>query len=168
MTITAGADKPTDKSGPALTPPATSSVMHRSLHSALPLLTHASGSYLYAGTRRILDASGGAAVVSVGHGVPEIVSAVSAQVGTLAYASSALFGIAPAEELAARMCADSGMARALFLTGGSEAVESAIKLCRQYHVERGEAARTKFIAREISYHGNTLGGEYVHDVRVGD
>ncbi|EKC97340.1 aminotransferase, class III [Trichosporon asahii var. asahii CBS 8904] len=135
-----------------------SSVLHRNLKVVLPIVTHARGSYLYTSSgQRILDGSGGAAVVSVGHGVPEIISAVSSQISTLPYVSSALFAIQPAEELARRMCRDSGMERAVFLSGGSEAVESAIKLARQYHVERGERQRTEFIAREASYHGNTLG-----------
>lgn len=137
-----------------------SSVLHRNLKVTLPIITHAKGSYLYTSTGRILDGSGGAAVVSVGHCVPEIVEAVSRQLSTVPYVSSALFAIAPAEELAARMCKDSGMERAIFLSGGSEAVESAIKLARQYHCERGEGGRTEFIAREGSYHGNTLGGEF--------
>lgn len=138
-----------------------SSVLHRNLNVTLPIVTRAEGSYLYTSSgQRILDGSGGAAVVSVGHGVPEIVSAVSAQISTLPYVSSALFAVQPAEALAARMCADAGMARAVFLSGGSEAVESAIKLARQYHVERGCAERTEFIARDASYHGNTLGGAY--------
>ncbi len=137
---------------------ASSRVLHRSLAVGMPMATHAQGNYLYMSDgSRILDASGGAAVVSVGHGVPEIVSAVAKQVGTLPYVSSAVFGIEPAEELAKRMCDESGMARAIFLSGGSEAVESALKLCRPYHVENGQPARTKFISREISYHGNTMG-----------
>lgn len=137
-----------------------SHVLHRNLNLTLPVVTHAKGSYLYTSSgTRILDGSGGAAVVSVGHAVPEIVDAVSAQISTLPYVSSALFAIQPAEELARRMCRDSGMERAVFLSGGSEAVESAIKLARQYHVERGDAQRTEFIAREASYHGNTIGGE---------
>jgi adenosylmethionine-8-amino-7-oxononanoate aminotransferase len=137
---------------------ASSRVLHRSLAIGMPMATHAQGNYLYMSDgSRVLDASGGAAVVSVGHGVPEIVSAVSKQVGTLPYVSSAVFGIEPAEDLAKRMCEESGMARAIFLSGGSEAVESALKLCRQYHVENGQPARTKFISREISYHGNTMG-----------
>lgn len=110
-------------------PVGSSSVMHRSLALTLPLATRGEGNYLYLGDgSRVLDASGGAAVVSVGHAVPEIVEAVSQQLSTLPYVSSALFGMQSAEELAEKMCADAGMGRALFLTGGSEAVESAIKV----------------------------------------
>ncbi|GMK57187.1 hypothetical protein CspeluHIS016_0400210 [Cutaneotrichosporon spelunceum] len=137
---------------------ASSRVLHRSLGVGMPMATHALGNYLYMSDgSRVLDASGGAAVVSVGHGVPEITTAVSKQVSTLPYVSSAVFALEPAEELARKMCAEAGMARAIFLSGGSEAVESAIKLCRQYHIENGEPDRVNFIAREISYHGNTLG-----------
>ncbi|CAK9784965.1 adenosylmethionine-8-amino-7-oxononanoate aminotransferase [Cutaneotrichosporon oleaginosum] len=150
-----------DTTGPSLAAggaDASSRVLHRSLGLGMPMATRAEGNYLYMSDgSRILDASGGAAVVSVGHGVPEIIAAVSTQVGTLPYVSSAVFGIEPAEELARKMCEEAGMARAIFLSGGSEAVESALKLCRQYHVENGEPARVNFIAREISYHGNTMG-----------
>jgi adenosylmethionine-8-amino-7-oxononanoate aminotransferase len=107
----------------------TTSVFHRSLSLTLPVASHAEGNYLYLATgEKILDASGGAAVVSIGHGVPEIIKAVGTQLGTLPYVSSALFGLQPAEELAAMMCDEAGMGRAIFLSGGSEAVESAIKV----------------------------------------
>lgn len=145
-----------------------SSVLHRKLKVEMPVAVRGEGSYLYLSDgRRVLDGSGGAAVVSVGHAVPEIIDAVCAQINTLPYVSSALFGLGPAEELAALMCADSGMKRAIFLSGGSEAVESAIKLCRQYHCENGQPERINFIARDISYHGNTLGGEFAVSSRVG-
>jgi len=126
MTADNGVPTPDDAPKPSPTP---TSVFHRSLNLALPVATHGVGNYLYLSDgSKILDASGGAAVVSVGHAVPEITDAVAKQVGTLPYVSSALFGLQPAEELADMMCADSGMARALFLSGGSEAVESAIKV----------------------------------------
>ncbi|BEJ17240.1 hypothetical protein CspHIS471_0606410 [Cutaneotrichosporon sp. HIS471] len=108
--------------GPALAAggaDASSRVLHRSLALGMPMATHAKGNYLYMSDgSRILDASGGAAVVSVGHSVPEIVDAVSKQVGTLPYVSSAVFGIEPAEDLANMMCEEAGMARVIFLSGG--------------------------------------------------
>lgn len=124
--MTADTHKPTPGAGGA---DSSSRVLHRSLGIGMPMATRAEGNYLYMsdGTR-ILDASGGAAVVSVGHAVPAIIEAVSKQVGTLPYVSSAVFGIEPAEELAKKMCEEAGMARAIFLSGGSEAVESAIKV----------------------------------------
>lgn len=136
-----------------------SPVFHRSLGLRLPVARRAEGNYIYLvdGTK-VLDASGGAAVVSVGHAVPVIAEAVAGQIATLAYVSSAVFGIEAAEELAGLLCAEGGFARAVFYSGGSEPVESAIKLCRQYHVENGQPERVNFISREISYHGNTLGG----------
>ncbi|KAI9635794.1 adenosylmethionine-8-amino-7-oxononanoate aminotransferase [Dioszegia hungarica] len=137
---------------------ATTKVFHRKLNHEPLFIDRAEGVYLYEAKtgRKILDGCGGAAVVSVGHAVPEIVKAVSEQIGRLPYISSATFAHQEAEELAEMFCIDSGMSRALFLTGGSEAAESAIKLCRQYHVENGESERVNYIARQKSYHGTTL------------
>lgn len=134
MTINGGtepnATMPTKDTNDVIAKPAlATSVFHRSLDLTLPVAARGEGNYLYlADGTRILDASGGAAVVSIGHGVPEVVQAVAQQIGTLPYVSSAIFGLQPAEELANMMCEDSGMGRALFLSGGSEAVESAIKV----------------------------------------
>lgn len=76
---------------------------------------------------------------------------------TVSYVHSGAFSSRPAEELARMLASSSGMSRVLLNSGGSEAIESAIKLARQYHVERGEPQRVHFIARDQSYHGNTLG-----------
>jgi adenosylmethionine-8-amino-7-oxononanoate aminotransferase len=113
-----------------------SKVFHRKLDHKPLFIDRAEGIWLYeAGTgRKIMDGCGGAAVVSVGHCVPEIVEAVSEQLSKLSYISSATFAHQPAEELADLLCTESGMSRALFLTGGSEAMESAIKVSRFWAV----------------------------------
>lgn len=106
-----------------------SKVLHRSLKLGLPMAVRGEGNYIYtADGRKILDTTGGAAVVSCGHAVPEIVDAVTEQLKTLPYVSSFLFGTEPAEELATMLCEDSGMSRVVLFNGGSEAVESAIKV----------------------------------------
>ncbi|MBL4811989.1 MAG: aspartate aminotransferase family protein [Rhodobacteraceae bacterium] len=118
------------------------------------------GVYLFdAKGRRYLDGSGGAAVSCLGHGDADIIAAISKQAEKLAYAHTSFFTSAPAEELAARLieAAPGALSRVYLVSGGSEAVEAALKLARQYFVEIGQPGRHKFIARKQSYHGNTLG-----------
>jgi adenosylmethionine-8-amino-7-oxononanoate aminotransferase len=109
--------------------------------------------------RRYLDASGGAAVSCLGHGHPRVVAALKAQAARLAYAHTSFFTSEPAERLADRLIegAPAGIDQVYFVSGGSEAVEAALKLARQYFVEIGQPERRRFIARRQSYHGNTLG-----------
>jgi adenosylmethionine-8-amino-7-oxononanoate aminotransferase len=109
--------------------------------------------------REIIDASGGAAVACLGHGNRRVAAAVSEQVSRLAYVHTGFFTSEPAEALAELLLKDepAGLSHAFFVSSGSEAMESALKLARQYFVERGEPRRTRFIARRQSYHGNTLG-----------
>jgi adenosylmethionine-8-amino-7-oxononanoate aminotransferase len=106
-----------------------------------------------------LDASGGAAVSSIGHGHPKVVAAIKQQADEVAYAHTSFFTSKPAEELADWLIARApeGFGRVAFVSGGSEAVEGALKLTRQVHVERGEPQRSHFIARQQSYHGGTIG-----------
>jgi hypothetical protein len=108
---------------------------------------------------RYLDASGGAAVSCLGHDHPRVIRAIQAQVAKLAYAHSSFFTTEPAEALADHLIerAPEGIERVFYVSGGSEAVEAALKLARQYFVEIGQPQRTRFIARRQSYHGNTLG-----------
>jgi adenosylmethionine-8-amino-7-oxononanoate aminotransferase len=137
-----------------------SHVFHRSTSHSYPLAVGGEGAYLIDSTgRRYLDAAGGAAVSCLGHGDPEVTAAIIAQLQRLAYAHTMTFTNEPMEELADLLAAQAPArgARALFVSSGSEAVEAAIKLARQYHVERGEPARTRLIARRQSYAGNTLG-----------
>jgi adenosylmethionine-8-amino-7-oxononanoate aminotransferase len=109
--------------------------------------------------REIIDASGGAAVACLGHGNRRVAAAVGAQAGKLGYAHTGFFTSEPAEALADLLLHDEpgGLSHAFFVSSGSEAMESALKLARQYFLERGEPQRTRFIARRQSYHGNTLG-----------
>ena len=109
--------------------------------------------------RRYLDGSSGAAVSCLGHGDPSVLSAIKHQADQLAYAHTGFFTSDPAEELADLLIthAPGELDRVYFVSGGSEAVEAAIKLARQYHIENGEPQRKHLIARRQSYHGNTLG-----------
>lgn len=109
--------------------------------------------------RRYLDACGGAAVSCLGHGHPEVLAAMHRQIDQLAYAHTSFFTTEVAEALADQLVRTGppGMSHAYFVSGGSEAMEAAMKLARQYFVETGEPERRHFIARRQSYHGNTLG-----------
>ncbi|MBV9911226.1 MAG: aspartate aminotransferase family protein [Sinobacteraceae bacterium] len=135
-------------------------VFHRSLRDELPLVVGGQGLELVAANgRRYLDACGGAAVSSLGHAHPAITQAIIEQAQRLAYAHSSFFTNSPAEELAEAIARASpgSLNRVYFVGGGSEAVETALKMCRQYHLERGEPQRRRLISRRQSYHGNTLG-----------
>ncbi|WP_108258157.1 aspartate aminotransferase family protein [Mangrovicoccus ximenensis] len=137
-----------------------SHVFPRQIKSPPPVAVTGQGCYLVdAVGKRYFDGSGGAAVSCLGHGDPEIVAAVQAQVETLAFAHTGFFTSEPAEALADLLIskAPGGLDRVYFVSGGSEATEAAMKLARQYHVERGEPQRRHIIARRQSYHGNTLG-----------
>jgi adenosylmethionine-8-amino-7-oxononanoate aminotransferase len=109
--------------------------------------------------RRYIDASGGAAVSCLGHGHPRVIEAVRRQVAELDFAHTSFFTSAPAEALADRLIAGapSGLDKVYFVSGGSEAMEAALKMARQYFVEIGQPQRRRFVARRQSYHGNTLG-----------
>jgi adenosylmethionine-8-amino-7-oxononanoate aminotransferase len=135
-------------------------ILHRSLRGTLPVAAAGHGIVIVdAAGREYLDASGGAAVSCLGHGHPDVVAAMHAQIDRLAYAHTSFFTTAVAEALADRLIADApaGMSHVYLVSGGSEAIEAALKLARQYFVEIGEPQRRHFIARRQSYHGNTLG-----------
>lgn len=137
-----------------------SHIIHRNLRQAPPVAVSAQG-VLVRDSRgnTYIDASGGAAVSSLGHGHPDIIAAMHRQIDRLAYAHTAFFTSEAAEELAERLAAGAprGMSEVYFVSGGSEAMETAMKLARQYFVEAGQPGRSIFIARRQSYHGNTLG-----------
>jgi adenosylmethionine-8-amino-7-oxononanoate aminotransferase len=140
--------------------PITSRILHRSLHGRPPLAVSARGLVITdAEGKEYLDASGGAAVSCLGHAHPEVIAAMREQLERLEYAHTGFFSTQAAEELAELLVSDApaGIGHAFFVSGGSEAVESAMKLARQYFVEIGEPERSVFIARRQSYHGNTLG-----------
>ena len=137
-----------------------SHVLHRRLGVTPPVAFTGQGLYLTdTDGKEYLDASGGAAVSCLGHGHPAVLAAMHAQIDRLAYAHTGFFTSEPAEALADHLArtAPHGMGHAYFVSGGSEAIEAALKMARQYFVEIGESERTLFIARRQSYHGNTLG-----------
>ncbi|MEM1345374.1 MAG: aspartate aminotransferase family protein [Pseudomonadota bacterium] len=135
-------------------------VFARNARTIPPTIAGGKGCYLIDTTgKRYLDGSGGAAVSCLGHGDPHVIAAVKAQLDTIAFAHTGFFTSEPAERLADRLIehAPAGLDRVYLVSGGSEAAEAAIKLARQYWVERGEGARRHLVARRQSYHGNTLG-----------
>jgi len=139
-----------------------SAVLHRDLRRTPPVAVAGDGAYILdAAGKRYLDASGGAAVSCLGHNHPRVVAAVREQVGRLEYVHTSFFTNEPSEALAHALMDRAppgfGQGRVAFVGSGSEAIEAALKLARQYFVERGEPARGRFISRRGSYHGNTLG-----------
>ena len=135
-------------------------VFHRHLHRTPPTAVSGHGVWLVDSEgREYLDASGGAAVSCLGHGHPEVLEAMHAQIDRLAFAHTSFFTTEVAEQLAAHLIehAPAGMSHAYFVSGGSEGMEAALKMARQYFLEAGEPQRRHFIARRQSYHGNTLG-----------
>jgi adenosylmethionine-8-amino-7-oxononanoate aminotransferase len=143
--------------------PTSSGLFPRSFKKTYPVAIRGDGCWIIAEDgRRFLDASGQAAVVNIGHGVAEIGRAMAGQSSQIAFAHTSQFHTAPSEKLAARLLAmapanfrDGG--RVYFTSGGSEATETAIKLARQFHLERGQPDRYRVLSRRQSYHGSTLG-----------
>ncbi len=137
-----------------------SHVFHRHTRKIPPVAVSGEGPYIVDSSgKRYLDGSGGAAVSCLGHSDREVIAAMTAQAGQIAFAHTGFFTSEPAERLADRLIAHApeGIEKAYLVSGGSEAVEAALKMARQYFVETGEPGRTRFIARRQSYHGNTLG-----------
>jgi len=135
-------------------------VWHRHLRRTPPVAVAGAGMYLTdASGKRYLDACGGAAVSCLGHGHPDVIAAMHAQIDKLAYAHTSFFTTEVAETLADELVrtGPAGTSHVYFVSGGSEAVEAALKMARQYFVEIGEPERAHFVARRQSYHGNTLG-----------
>ncbi|MEM7619916.1 MAG: aspartate aminotransferase family protein [Pseudomonadota bacterium] len=138
----------------------TNHVFPRHTKAQLPTIQSGDGCYLIdTNGKRYLDSSGGAAVSCLGHNDPEIVDAIKTQLDSIAFAHTGFFTSEPAEQLADLLIkhAPETLERVYFVSGGSEAVEAALKLARQYYVERGESSRSHVIARRQSYHGNTIG-----------
>jgi adenosylmethionine-8-amino-7-oxononanoate aminotransferase len=137
-----------------------SNVFPRNCKANLPLAVRGDGVYIVDSTgKRYLDASGGAAVSCLGHSNTRVIEAIKAQLERLAFAHTGFFSSEPAEALAALLInnAPGALDRVYVVSGGSEAVEAAIKLARQYCIETGQHSRHRVIARQQSYHGNTLG-----------
>lgn len=137
-----------------------SHIFARHCHSNLPTAVAGDGCYLIDQTgKRYLDGSGGAAVSCLGHSDTSVTDAIKSQLDSIAFAHTGFFTSEPAEKLADLLIehAPESLDRVYLVSGGSEATEAAIKLARQYWVERGEPQRTRLIARKQSYHGNTIG-----------
>ena len=133
-----------------------------SIHAtaSLPKIARARGSYVYdVDGKQYIDGSGGPAVYCIGHGNSEVNDAIKAQLDRVAHGYRYNFTSDALEELTEIIGARCGgnLQRMVFVTGGSEAVESCLKLALQYHAARGDMSRRRFIARERSWHGNTLG-----------
>lgn len=145
----------------------TDALFPRSFRKTYPEAVRGEGCFLYtADNRKILDGSGGAAVVSIGHGVASVAQAMGEQARSLAHVHSSQMVTRAAAEFARRLLdlapgnfrdSKAGPGRVFLTCGGSEAAETALKICRQYFLERGEPQRTRFISRKQSYHGATLG-----------
>lgn len=137
-----------------------SAIFHRSLEKSYPSAAQGDGVYLItAEGKKVLDGSSGAAVSCLGHGNRQVVDAIITQAQSLCFAHTSFFTSNPAEELAKALMDSSNGAfsKAIFLSSGSEAVESTLKLARQYHIYKGNDRRVNIIGRIGSYHGNTLG-----------
>ncbi|MEM6664816.1 MAG: aspartate aminotransferase family protein [Pseudomonadota bacterium] len=137
-----------------------SHVFPRHAKARLPVAAGGEGPYLFdTEGKRYLDACGGAAVSCLGHGNTAVIEATKAQLDTLAWAHTGFFTSEPAETLADMLAdrAPGDLNRVYFVSGGSEATEAAMKLARQFFLEKGETSRRHIIARWQSYHGNTLG-----------
>ena len=135
-------------------------ILHRNIGPELPRAVAGDGVWITdAGGRRYIDGSGGAAVTSLGHGNAEVLDAMRAQMDAIAYAHTSFFTTDAAESLAERLIglAPEGLDYVYLVSGGSEAVEAALKMARQYFVEIGQPQRRHIIARRQSYHGNTIG-----------
>ncbi len=137
-----------------------SHVFPRHTKSDLPTIASGDGCYLIDRSgKRYFDGSGGAAVSCLGHGDKAVTEAIKRQLDEVAYAHTSFFTSEPAEQLADFLIqhAPGNLDRVYFVSGGSEAVEAALKLARQYCLEIGQSSRHRVIARRQSYHGNTLG-----------
>ena len=137
-----------------------SRIFQRRIGVDLPTAVRGEGMYIVDGAgKRYLDASGGAAVSCLGHSDADVRRAIKEQVDKLAFAHTGFFTSEPAEALADVLIegAPAGIERVYFMSGGSEAVEAALKMARQYFLETGRPERARFIARRQSFHGTTLG-----------
>lgn len=135
---------------------------------SLPRVSHGEGLRIWDKTGRSwIDGSGGPAVFCLGHGNREVNAAIAEQLDRIAFGYRQTFTSDPLEELTelvAESCGG-GLNRMAFVTGGSEAVEAALKIALQYHAARGEMRRRRFVARQRSWHGNTLGALAVSGFR---
>lgn len=137
----------------------TGSVLMSDVNKAHIVMERGKGVYLYDDRgKKYLDAAAGVGVVSLGYGVQEIADVLQEQAMRLPYVHSLRFANEPMIDLASKIArlAPGSLNKAFFVSGGSEAAESAIKLARQYHLERGRGTKYRVIGRWQSFHGNTL------------
>ena len=137
-----------------------SHVFPRHTKATLPIAATGDGCYIVDKSgKKYFDGSGGAAVSCLGHSDPDVTAAINTQIDQIAFAHTGFFTSEPSEELADLLIehAPGDLDRVYFVSGGSEAMEAALKLARQYYLEKGETSRHRVIARRQSYHGNTLG-----------
>ena len=135
-------------------------VFHRHCHAKLPTIARGEGVYLFDNQgNQYLDACGGAAVSNLGHSHQAVKQAMLDQIEKVPFAHTGFFTSEASEQLAELICKQmpSQFNHVYLVSGGSEAVESALKMARQYFVECGKPEKKQFIARQQSYHGNTLG-----------
>ena len=135
-------------------------VFYRKMDHARPMISHGDGIYLIdKDGRRYIDGSGGPLVVNIGHGRAEVIEAINKQAKEVAYVHAAMFTSEPLEQYASALAdvVPFNDPRFYFLSSGSEVVEGAIKLARQFQMARGEENRKLIISRNQSYHGMTLG-----------
>jgi adenosylmethionine-8-amino-7-oxononanoate aminotransferase len=135
-------------------------VFYRNLKKSYPTVDRGEGIYIYdTKGKQYIDGSGGAAVVGIGHGIKEITEAMVRQAERISFSHSSHFTSQAAIDLASKLVqlSPKGLTRVYYLSGGSEAIETAVKMARQYQVERGKPEKYKVISRWTSYHGNTLG-----------
>ncbi|MDI7864456.1 aspartate aminotransferase family protein [Rhizobiaceae bacterium n13] len=135
----------------------------------LPRISHGRGSYLFdVDGNRYLDGSGGPAVYCLGHAHPEVNDAIREQNDRIAHAYRYLFSSDACDELTEVITERTGghFSNAIYVSSGSEAVESCLKIALQYHAARGEMSRRRFISRRRSWHGNTLGALSVSDFKT--
>ncbi|RGP80569.1 ornithine aminotransferase [Fusarium longipes] len=135
-------------------------LMHRSLLTRPEAVKSASGVYINLSSgRKVLDGCAGAAVAIIGHGNTEVQDAMVAQISEVSYVHTLTYTTSSAEDLANYLLKDEpfGLTRAYFVGSGSEAMDSAMKIARQYHVENGQPERVRFVSRRQAYHGNTIG-----------
>ena len=128
--------------------------------TALPKVSHGQGCYVFDSTgKQYIDGSGGPAVFSLGHSHPEVNEAIKQQLDQIAHGYRYTFTSDPLIRLNEHIHAQTGpgFEHISYVSSGSEATEAALKIALQYHFARGDRNRTRIIARERSYHGNTLG-----------
>ncbi|KAH8178622.1 aminotransferase class-III domain-containing protein [Sarocladium implicatum] len=140
--------------------PHDTAIFHRSLTKKYDTAAGGDGIYIvHSDGSKTLDGCCGAAVSCLGHSHPVVIDAIVRQAKQLSFAHTSIFTSKPAEELASLLIArsDDAFSNVMFLSSGSEAIESTIKLARQYHISNNEPERVNFISRKYAYHGNTIG-----------